>query len=75
MATQAGILAGKFHGQRSLAGYSPVGRTQSDMTESLSTHADTAQGNITRREAVICFILEKFYENTMHSQRIDFDRT
>ena len=44
MATQAGILAGKFHGQRSLAGYSPVGRTQSDMTESLSTHADT-RGN------------------------------
>ena len=44
MATQAGILAGKFHGQKSLAGYSPLGRTESDMIESLSMHADT-QGN------------------------------
>ena len=27
------ILAGKSHGQRSLAGYSPWGRKESDMTE------------------------------------------
>ena len=26
-------LPGKFHGQRSLAGYSPQGRKKSDMTE------------------------------------------
>ena len=27
------FLPGKFHGQRSLAGYSPWGRKESDMTE------------------------------------------
>ena len=30
------ILAGEFHGQRSLAGYSPWGRKESNMTEWLS---------------------------------------
>ena len=29
---------GKYHGERSLAGYSPWGRKESDMTEWLSTH-------------------------------------
>ena len=33
MATHSGILAGKSHGQRSLAGYSPWGRKELDMTE------------------------------------------
>ena len=33
MATHASILAGKFHGQRSLAGYCPWARKESDMTE------------------------------------------
>ena len=28
---------GKLHGQRSLAGYSPSGRNESDVTEQLST--------------------------------------
>ena len=28
----------KFHGQRSLAGYSPKGHKESDMTEPLNTH-------------------------------------
>ena len=37
MATHSSILAGKFHGQRSLEGYSPWGRKESDMTEQLST--------------------------------------
>ena len=32
------VLPGKSHGQRSLAGYSPWGRKESDMTERLSTH-------------------------------------
>ena len=30
------FLAGIFHGQRSLAGYSPCGHKESDMTEQLS---------------------------------------
>ena len=33
MATHSSILPGEFHGQRSLAGYSPWGHKQSDMTE------------------------------------------
>ena len=33
MATHSSILPGEFLGQRSLAGYSPWGHKQSDMTE------------------------------------------
>ena len=33
MATHSSILAGKFHGQRSLVGYSPWGCKASDTTE------------------------------------------
>ena len=32
------FLPGKFHGQRSLEGYSPWGRKESDMTERLTLH-------------------------------------
>ena len=35
------ILPGKFHGQRSLAGYSPWAHKQSDMTERAHTHKHT----------------------------------
>ena len=39
MAIHSSILAGEFHGQRSLVGYSPWGRKESDMTEQLTyTH-------------------------------------
>ena len=37
MVTHSSILHGKFHGQRNLAGYSPWGCKESDMTERLST--------------------------------------
>ena len=33
MATHSSVLAGKSHGQRSLAGYGPWGHKESDMTE------------------------------------------
>ena len=36
MATHSSILPGESHGQRSLAGYSPQGRKESDMTEWLT---------------------------------------
>ena len=36
MATHSSILLGKFHGQRSLVGYSPWGCKESDMTEWLT---------------------------------------
>ena len=32
------LLPGKFHGQRSLVGYSPWGRRESDITEWLHFH-------------------------------------
>ena len=38
------FLLGKFHGQRSLVGYSPRGHKKSDMTDTLTqtqTHTDT----------------------------------
>ena len=33
MATHSSVLAGEFYGPRSLAGYSPWGRKELDMTE------------------------------------------
>ena len=36
MATHSSILAGKFHGQRSLEGYCPRGCKELDMTERLT---------------------------------------
>ena len=36
VATLSSILAGEFHGQRSLLGYSPWGGKQSDNTELLT---------------------------------------
>ena len=36
MATRSSILAWKIHGQRSLVGYIPRGREESDMTERLT---------------------------------------
>ena len=38
MATHSRLLAGKFHGQRSLAGYSSWGHKELDTTEWLSMH-------------------------------------
>ena len=38
------FLPGKFHGQRSLVGYSPWGPKESDMTEGLSMHFLKAEG-------------------------------
>ena len=36
-----GFLPGKFHGQRSLAGYSPRGHKESDTTERIHRHTQT----------------------------------
>ena len=37
------LLPGKFHGRRSVVGYSPWGRKESDTTELLHFHTDTPQ--------------------------------
>ena len=36
------FLFGEFHGQRSLAGYNPWGRKESDITEQLTQNVSTA---------------------------------
>ena len=41
MATHSSILAEKFHGERSLTGYSSWGHEESDMTEHVN-YADSA---------------------------------
>ena len=38
-------MPGKFHGQRSLAGYGPQGYKESEMTEQLSTHPQTPKAD------------------------------
>ena len=45
------LLPGKSHGQRSLAGYSPWGRKESDMTERLHTHTGNA-GDIRHTDSI-----------------------
>ena len=47
MATTPVFLAGEFHGQRSLVGYSPWGCKKLDTTEKL-THAHTHTDNLRR---------------------------
>ena len=42
MATTSVSLSGKFHRQRSLAGYGPLGHKESDPTEHLNTHTADA---------------------------------
>ena len=44
MATHSRILAEEFHGQGSLAGYSPWGCKESDMTEQLAWSLSTSVG-------------------------------
>ena len=39
------VLPGKFHGQRSLEGYSPSGHKLSDMTEHTHTHTEPTESN------------------------------
>ena len=41
MATHSSILAGEYHGQKSLVGYSPWGHKESDTTEQLTLEAST----------------------------------
>jgi len=44
------FLPGKFHGQRSLTGYSPWGHEEADMSEPLSTHTGEKRGTAGREE-------------------------
>ena len=48
------FLPGKFHGQRSLAGYSPWGRKESDMTEHACMHTSARACTHTYTEGINC---------------------
>ena len=63
MAPTCVFLPGESHGHRSLAGYSPWGRKEWDMTEQLSTCTHT--GTLRRREASFqpCNFLRKLRES------------
>ena len=50
------FLPGKFHGQRSLVGYSPRGHKESDTTECMSIHTHT-HTRFTIKERIISFPL------------------
>ena len=43
------FLPGKFHGQRSLAGYSPWGHRKVDTTEHTHTHTDNCKFSLPRK--------------------------
>ena len=53
MATHSSILAGEFHGQRSLVNYSPWGRKESDMAKHSHTYTRT-WSNIMQHTSVYC---------------------
>ena len=52
MATHSSTLAWRFHGQRSLVGYSPWGRKESDMTERLGTHSRSQECEFTKNRTL-----------------------
>ena len=59
MATHSSFLAGKLHGQRSLAGYSPWGHKKLNKTE--NTHSHTNNNKSNREYLVQIFILPFFF--------------
>ena len=62
MATLSSILAGEFHGQRSLAGYSPWGHRELESTEQLthSTLSSLFHRVSTQNIMVVIITYEKF---------------
>ena len=53
-----GFLPGESHGQRSLVGYSPWGRKESDMTEQFSTHNYTRFTQIIWRKLPMIILMD-----------------
>ena len=51
------VLPRESHGQRSLAGYSPWGHTELDMTEQLSFHFTLQRNNSTSDKLWLCLIV------------------
>ena len=57
MATHSRILPGKFHGQRSLAGYSPWGGKELGMTERPSTYAESPEDKGAHKNSTSTFAI------------------
>ena len=56
------LLPGEFYGQRSLAGYSPWGRKESNVTERLSTHMLKIIANTSQRYKQRLTVINSFIE-------------
>ena len=73
MATHSSILAGKSHGQRSLAGCSPWGHTELDTTEPFSFSFKNGKGWVTLSK--IGFSLFSLITEFMHCESLRVDKT
>ena len=64
------FLSGKWHGQRSLEGYSPWGCKESDMTEHMSTHTHSVRKGIVppnnSLHGVKIYGIRKLYQTYTH---------
>ena len=64
------FLPGKWHGQRSLEGYSPWGCKESDMTEHMSTHTHSVRKGIVppnnSLHGVKIYGIRKLYQTYTH---------
>ena len=58
------FLAGEFHGQKGLAGYSPRGHKESDMTEQLNNKDQDPQGSSCRDATDIAIFMEESGKET-----------
>ena len=69
MATHSRILAGKSYGQRSLAGYSPWGHKELDMTERLSTNHtnNNLYGKIIWKRMNVCIYITESLCHTLET--------
>ena len=64
------FLPEESHGQRSLAGYSPWGRKELDMTERLSTHTHWLPKLCWTWNRIICIIFSPFKDEENSVQRV-----
>ena len=54
------LLSGKFHGQRSLAGYSPWGHPESDTTEQLTYKLLQNYSPVTLQDVGVCTVTQSY---------------
>ena len=60
-ATHSSILPGEFHGQRSLADYSPWGRKESDMTEQVTLLQNIKKNSLSKTLIFFVFASVLFF--------------